>query len=178
MVIWQKTLMPKALFLDRDGIVNVEKNYVHQIKDFEFISEVFEMIKLFQKYGFLIFIITNQAGIARGYYSEAQYQELTTWMLDQFRLKKISISKVYHCPHHPQDDCECRKPKPGMILQAQKDFNLDLKESYLIGDKESDIEAGISAGIIHNLLIGENHPFQNHKQLLKHLNEVVSLKLS
>jgi len=170
--------MLRALFLDRDGIVNVEKNYVHLIKDFEFMPEVFEIIKLFQKNDFLIFIITNQAGIARGYYSEGQYQELTKWMLEQFALKNISISRVYHCPHHPQDACDCRKPKPGMILQAQKDFNLDLKESYLIGDKESDIESGIKAGITHNLIIGEKHPLKNHAQLLKHLKEVVSLKLS
>jgi len=161
--------MPKALFLDRDGIVNIEKNYVHQIKDFEFIPEVFDLIKLFQKHEFLIFIITNQAGIARGYYSEAQYQTLTQWMLEQFALKNILISKVYHCPHHPQDGCECRKPRPGMLLQAQKEFNLDLKKSYLIGDKDSDIEAGVNAGIAHNLLVGENQTYQNLAQLLKHL---------
>ena len=171
--------MPRALFLDRDGIVNIEKNYVHQIKDFEFIPEVFETINLFQKHHFLIFIITNQAGIARGYYSESQYQTLTRWMLEQFTEKNISISRVYHCPHHPNENCQCRKPKPGMILQAQKEFNLNLKESYLIGDKESDIEAGIHAGIGHNFLIGENQTHQNLAALLKYLlKEEVSLKLS
>lgn len=147
--------MNKALFLDRDGVVNVEKNYVYRISDFEFMPGIFELCKKYQQEGFLLFIITNQAGIARGYYTELEYQLLTDWMLAQFKEKEIAIQKVYFCPHHPDftGDCECRKPNPGMILQAAKEFDIDLSESILIGDKDSDIKAGILAGIPTNIKI-------------------------
>lgn len=177
--------MRRALFLDRDGIVNVEKNYVHQIKDFDFIPEIFEIIKLFQKQNFLIFIVTNQAGIERGYYTAEQFLNLTDWMLEQFSLKNILISKVYYCPHHPQTNCECRKPKPGMLLQAQKDFDLDLPQSYLIGDKDTDILSGLNAAVGHLLAVHQApleintsnfRQFQNHSQLLKYLTQKVRIE--
>ena len=145
----------RALFLDRDGTINVEKNYVYKIKDFEFIEGIFNIIKYYQKRGFLIFILTNQAGIARGYYTENDFQKLTQWMVKQFKKRGINITKVYHCPHHPNftGECNCRKPKPGMILQAIKEYNIDPAQSVLIGDKKSDIIAGINAGIPNNLFI-------------------------
>jgi len=145
----------KALFLDRDGTINVEKNYVYKIEDFEFIDGIFELIKSYQEKGFLIFIITNQAGIARGYYTEEDYKTLTNWMLEQFQKKGITITKVYHCPHHPEitGPCRCRKPNPGMILDAIKEFNIDPVNSVLIGDKKSDILAGEKAGLGKNIYI-------------------------
>jgi len=145
----------KALFLDRDGTINVEKNYVYKIEDFEFIDGIFELIKSYQEKGFLIFIITNQAGIARGYYTEKDYKTLTNWMLEQFQKKGITITKVYHCPHHPEitGPCRCRKPNPGMILDAIKEFNIDPVNSVLIGDKKSDILAGEKAGLGKNIYI-------------------------
>lgn len=145
----------KALFLDRDGTINVEKNYVFKIEDFEFIDGIFELIKSYQEKGFLIFIITNQAGIARGYYTEEDYKTLTNWMLEQFQKKGITITKVYHCPHHPEitGSCRCRKPNPGMILDAIKEFNIDPVNSVLIGDKKSDILAGEKAGLGKNIYI-------------------------
>jgi len=147
--------MNKAVFLDRDGIVNIEKNYVYKIEDFEFIPGIFDLCRQYQQEGYLLFIITNQAGIARGYYSEEQYLILTDWMVNQFKAAGITISKVYFCPHHPDftGECECRKPHPGMILQAAKEFDLDLSNSILIGDKESDVEAGEKAGVGMNLKI-------------------------
>lgn len=151
--------MNKALFLDRDGVINKEKNYLYKIEDFEFIDGVFETCKYFQDKGYLIIIITNQAGIARGKYTEDDYQILTDWMIKEFEKKNIKISKVYHCPHHPDfsGDCECRKPNPGMILQAKKDFDIDLSQSILVGDKNSDIEAGIKGGIVMNYLVSTGY---------------------
>jgi len=141
--------MNKAVFLDRDGVVNVEKNYVYKIEDFEFMPGIFDLCKKYQQEGYLLFIITNQAGIARGYYTEEQFHVLTDWMTKQFKSQGILIKKVYFCPHHPDftGECECRKPNPGMILRAVEEFDIDLAESILIGDKESDIEAGKRAGI-------------------------------
>jgi D-glycero-D-manno-heptose 1,7-bisphosphate phosphatase len=147
----------KALFLDRDGTVNVEKNYVFRIEDFEFREGIFELVYDFFKRGYLIFVITNQAGIARGLYTHEAFQILNDWMVDQFSVHGITISGVFYCPHHPDFDgeCDCRKPKPGMILKAKEQFNLELKNSFLIGDKISDIQAGLNAGIGTNYLIGE-----------------------
>jgi D-glycero-D-manno-heptose 1,7-bisphosphate phosphatase len=147
----------KALFLDRDGTINIEKNYVYRIEDFEFIPGVLELIKIYYDSGYLIIIITNQAGIARSFYTEEDYEKLTDWMLKEIELKGIKITKVYHCPHHPDitGTCNCRKPQPGMILQAIKEFNINPAASVLIGDKKSDILAGRNAGISENHYIHE-----------------------
>ena len=148
----------KALFLDRDGVINIEKNYVHQIKDFDFIEGIFELCRKFQSKGYLIFIVTNQAGIARGYYTLDDYNILTSWMLKEFEKHEIIIRNVYHCPHHPDFNgkCLCRKPNTKMVSDAKNEFNLDLKRSILIGDKLSDIECGKNAGIGTNILIRAN----------------------
>lgn len=145
----------KALFLDRDGVINIEKNYVCSIAEFEFIPEIFEIIKKYQDEGFLIFVVSNQAGIARNYYTQTDVDTLHNWMVEQFRQKGIFIKEVYYCPHHPDytGDCECRKPKPGMINKAIEKYNIDPLKSVLIGDKTSDIQAGINAHIGQNLLI-------------------------
>ncbi len=147
--------MNKAVFLDRDGVINIEKNYVYKIEDFEFIDGIFDLCKKYQQEGYLLIVITNQAGIARGYYTEEQFRVLTDWMVKKFEEQGISIAKVYFCPHHPDftGECECRKPNPGMILQAAKEFKLDLSKSILIGDKMSDIEAGERAGVGTNIVI-------------------------
>ncbi|MDX8340929.1 HAD family hydrolase [Draconibacterium sp. IB214405] len=145
----------KALFLDRDGTINVEKNYVFRIEDFEFIPGIFKLLKSYQNKGFKLFVITNQSGIARKYYTENDYFRLNDWMIQQFQKQGIEITKVYHCPHHPEitGECTCRKPEPGMILQAIHEFNIDPVNSVLIGDKKRDILAGEKAGIGKNLYI-------------------------
>lgn len=150
--------MNKALFIDRDGVINVDKVHVSIKEDFEFTSGIFDLCRKYALEGYLIFVITNQAGIAKGLYSEKDFSSLTDWMIRQFDKNGIKISRVYHCPHHPDftGPCKCRKPEPGMILRAIKDFNLDISSSVLIGDKESDLEAGRRAGIpetnLHNYL--------------------------
>ncbi len=141
----------KALFLDRDGTINIEKNYVYRIEDFVFRDGIFELVKAFFMKGYLIFVVTNQSGLARGYYSEEEYQSLTAWMTGQFRDKGIIIEKVYHCPHHPgiTGACMCRKPEPGMLLKAIDEYGLDPSACVMIGDRELDLEAGRRAGIGH-----------------------------
>jgi len=138
-----------ALFLDRDGVINIEKNYLHKKEDFEFIDGIFDLCQYYWEKGFYIIVVTNQSGIARGYYDEDDFAKLTSWMLESFSKKGISINKVYHCPHHPDisGKCECRKPHPGMLLQADNDFNIDLENSVLVGDSERDIEAAYNAGL-------------------------------
>jgi len=175
--------MKKALFLDRDGVINKEKNYLYKIEDFEFIDGVFEICGYFQNRGYLIIIITNQAGIARGKYSEEDFEVLTKWMLNEFKKEGVEIAQVYHCPHHPDfsGECNCRKPNPGMILEAQKQFNIDLKNSILVGDKNSDIEAGINAGIKNNFLIDTGHKIKENKydvKILNNLKELISLVMN
>ncbi len=143
--------MNKALFLDRDGVVNMEKNYVHRIEDFEFMDGIFPLCKRFQDQGFLVLVTTNQAGIARGLYTLEDLHRLNAWMTDRFADAGIRLARIYHCPHHPDftGECACRKPNPGMLLQAGEDFDLVLSECVLLGDKESDLEAGRRAGVVH-----------------------------
>ncbi|MEZ0322892.1 MAG: D-glycero-beta-D-manno-heptose 1,7-bisphosphate 7-phosphatase [Hydrogenothermaceae bacterium] len=138
----------KAVFLDRDGVINVDKGYVHKIEEFEFYPNVFEALRKLQDAGFKLFVVTNQSGIAVGYYTEEDFLKLTDYMLKEFEKKGIKIDKVYYCPHHENGivpeysfKCDCRKPESGMIRQAIKEFGIDPKKSFLIGDKENDILA-------------------------------------
>jgi len=150
----------KCLFLDRDGVINKEYDYVHKIENFEFIDGVFEACAKANQLGYEIIIITNQAGIARGFYGEEEFSQLTQWMLEQFSKNGVKITAVYHCPHHPKfsGDCSCRKPKPGMILLAKQEHNIDLNASILVGDKESDMEAGFNAGLKTLIKVKSGHP--------------------
>jgi D-glycero-D-manno-heptose 1,7-bisphosphate phosphatase len=141
--------MNKALFIDRDGVINVDKGHVFLIEDFEFSVGVFDLCRKYFNTGYFIIVVTNQAGIAKGLYTEEAFINLTDWMIGQFKDNGIPITKVYYCPHHPEisGPCMCRKPEPGMLLQAVKEFDLEISECILIGDKESDMEAGRRAGI-------------------------------
>lgn len=156
--------MEKAVFIDRDGVINVEKNYVHKIEDFSFIPGTFSALRILKSLNFRLIIITNQSGIARGFYTKADVDELHRYMLNILKENEVEIDAVYICPHHPEGkidrfavNCGCRKPNPGMILSAKDRFNLDLKESILVGDKISDINAGINAGIGLNILVESGH---------------------
>lgn len=173
--------MNKALFLDRDGVVNVEINYLYKVEDFKFVEGILELCKYYQNEGYIIIIVTNQSGIDRGYYTENDFNILTSWMILEFEKNGIEIKKVYFCPHHPDisSTCNCRKPNPGMILDAQKELNIDLKNSILIGDKESDIEAAISAGIDKTYLFDEKKMIKKSKatKVVSKLEDIYSVDI-
>ena len=120
----------KTIFLDRDGVINKEVGYLHKIEDFIFIDGVFEACLSFKKLGYQIIIISNQSGIARGYFTLFDYEKLTKWMLNQFSKKNISILDVFFCPHGPKSKCSCRKPKPGMLVDARNKYNIIEEWSY------------------------------------------------
>ena len=146
-------------------MINVNYGYVHRPENFEFIDGIFEVARAARTSEFKLVVITNQAGIARGYYSEQQFHQLTAWMCNEFLSAGVLIEKVYFSPFHPirglgkykKDDIS-RKPHPGMIHQAQREINLDLRNSILIGDNISDMQAGIAAGVGTNLLFSKHPP--------------------
>lgn len=150
----------KAIFLDRDGVINIEKDYLYKIEDFEFIDGLFDALRYLQSLGFLLFIITNQSGIGRGYYKEEDLKILTNWMIKEFEKNKIKISDLQYCPHSPEVFCTCRKPKSGMIETIAQKFKIDFENSWLIGDKQSDIECAKNSGILHTIQVRSGHSFE------------------
>lgn len=160
--------MNKALFLDRDGVINKNFGHVHKIENFKFRKGIFELLKFFQDKGFIILVVTNQAGIGKGLYTLDQFNLLNNWMINQFRNHGITITKTYYCPHGPEDNCNCRKPKAGMLLNAIKDFQIDTNSSFLIGDKVSDFIAGKSAKIKFNYIL-KNSLTKLHLSLRRNL---------
>lgn len=147
-------MLKRGLFLDRDGVINVDYAYVFEEEKFHFIEGIFELVAKANKLGYEVIIITNQAGIGRGFYTEEDFHRLTEWMCEKFEEKGARIDGIYFCPDHPEHglgkykkESFFRKPQPGMILKAAEDFKIDLKNSILVGDKVSDCEAGKNAGI-------------------------------
>ena len=149
-------MQKKIIYLDRDGVINEDFGYVSKIENFKFVNGVFEACKEFLALGYEIIVVTNQSGIGRNYYSEDEFLELTKYMKNEFKKKDIDILNVYYCPHNPDDNCSCRKPKTGMILQSLNDFEINLNNSWLIGDKMSDIKKKKNGNIPNRILINEN----------------------
>jgi D-glycero-D-manno-heptose 1,7-bisphosphate phosphatase len=151
-----------ALFLDRDGVINVDHGYVHRPEQFEFVPGIFELARFWTaELGRPIVVVTNQSGIGRGLFGESAYADLTRWMCDRFAAEGAAITRVYHCPYHPRHgvgayrcDHPWRKPNPGMIVQAASDLGLDLARSAIMGDSMSDIAAGAAAGVGLRVLVG------------------------
>lgn len=150
----------KAAFLDRDGVINVDHGYVSSAEQFEFIDGVFAACQHLQQQGYLLIVVTNQSGIGRGYYNEAQFWQLTAWMKAQFEAHQVKLTDVYFCPHHPinakppyQIECGCRKPAPGMLLQAIEKYQIDPAQSLMLGDKKADMQAAKAAGIARKVLV-------------------------
>lgn len=143
-----------AAFLDRDGVLNEDRGYVHRWEDFAFLPGVIDALRRLQQKGYLLVVITNQSAVARGLCSEADVLALHERMCAFLREQGIELAGIYYCPHHPQGSvsdyaivCSCRKPEPGMILRAAREHGIDLSRSLLVGDKLSDLEAGRAAGI-------------------------------
>ncbi len=152
----------KAVFLDRDGTINVEKDYLYKTEEFEFLPGVIDALELLEQSGYMLIVITNQSGIARGYYNENDFHKLNQWMLKELEDKGVNIAKVYYCPHHPAAkieqyrlDCNCRKPRLGLFEMAVHDFDLDLDLCYAIGDKLRDCSICESTKC-HGFLIADN----------------------
>jgi D-glycero-D-manno-heptose 1,7-bisphosphate phosphatase len=155
-----------ALFLDRDGVINVDRGYVHRPEQFEFVPGIFPLARFWaDELRRPIVVVSNQSGIGRGYFDEKTYQELTSSMCERFEAERAPIARVYHCPYHPvhgigahRSDHSWRKPNPGMILQAIFDFRLDPARCAIVGDKMSDIEAGAAAGLGLRILVASRPP--------------------
>ena len=153
--------MTRAAFLDRDGVINIDHAYVHDREHFEWIPGVLEAARILHDKGFLLVVVTNQSGIGRGYYSIEDFQKLTDWMKDEFARAGAPIADVRFCPHHPEKalppwriDCDCRKPRPGMLLKAAEDLGIDLSTSIMFGDKPGDMTAGRAAGCVERIQLG------------------------
>lgn len=162
-----------AVFIDRDGVINVDHGYVSKVDEFEYIDGVFEATKLFKELGYLLVLVTNQSGIARGYYSEKEFLTLTEWMDWNFVDQGVEFDGVYYCPHHPEGSvekyaqvCDCRKPAPGMFISAQEELDIDMSRSVMIGDKADDMKAAISAGVKTKILVRSGKVVTDEAQLL------------
>lgn len=152
-----------AVFFDRDGVLNVDKGYAYQPEQIEWIQGAPEAIRYFNEQGCLVFVVTNQSGVARGYYNEEDVRKLHAWMNRELAKQGARIDAFYHCPHHPEgslaefrQECDCRKPKPGMLVTALAEWPVDKTASFLVGDKPSDVEAARAAGLTGYLFTGGN----------------------
>ena len=140
--------MNKAVFLDRDGVINrkLENDYVKSWDEFQFLPGVIEAIKAINERGYLVIVVTNQRGIAKGLMAEKDLEEIHRIMIEELKKHGAHIDDIFYCPHDTSDNCNCRKPKPGMLIQAQRKWDIDFAQSYIIGDSSSDIEAGQQVG--------------------------------
>lgn len=154
-----------AIFLDRDGTINVDHGYVFESDNFEFIDGVIDAMRELKKMGFALVLVTNQSGIARGLFTEDQFMHLTEWMDWSLADRDVDLDGIYFCPHHPEgiveefrQSCDCRKPQPGMFLTAQQDLNIDMASSYMVGDKIEDLQAASAAGVGKKVLVRSGKP--------------------
>ena len=156
----ERRVLRPAAFLDRDGVINVDRGYVFRRQDFEFVPGVLEGARRLNALGYALVVVTNQSGIGRGLYTEADFRSLTAWMAQAFDEAGAPIAGVYFCPHHPTEAtgpyklaCRCRKPAPGMLLDAAEQLGLDLAASVMFGDRASDMQAAKSAGVTRRILL-------------------------
>lgn len=143
-----------AVFFDRDGVINHDTGYLYKPEDFSWVEGAVKSIKYFNDAGYLVVVITNQSGVARGYYSEADVENLHKWISEELSKQNTHIDAFYYCPHHTEGkeeryrvDCNCRKPEKGMIEQAVNEWPIDMEKSFLVGDKQSDMDCAQKAGI-------------------------------
>jgi D-glycero-D-manno-heptose 1,7-bisphosphate phosphatase len=168
----------KALFIDRDGIINEDTGYPHKPEHIRFRPEIFDICRAAEQKGYLLIVITNQAGVAKGKFPEEDLRLLNAWMKDQFKGQGIDIAAFYYCPHHKNGvvpdyaiSCNCRKPRPGMVEQAVRDFGIDIPASLVIGDKESDRIAypGLRSVIVKSKYTVSNYDVEEIAQIIRYL---------
>ncbi len=145
--------MKKAIFFDRDDTLIIDKNYMFQPKDLDFFPDTIEVLQKLQDLGYLLFIVTNQSGVGRGYFTLEQMHQFNQNMLDKLSEHNIKIQEIAYCPHTPNDGCDCRKPSPKLLNELITKYNIDRKQSYMVGDKQSDIEAGTNAMLASILIV-------------------------
>lgn len=169
-----------ALFLDRDGVINVDHAYVHRREDFDFIDGIFDLVAAACRSGYAVIVVTNQAGIGRGYYSEADFLQLMDWVRQEFRAREGEISAVYFCPNHPVHgigsyrlDTPMRKPGPGMFLRAAAECSIALEQSLMVGDKANDMTAARTAGIRRRFLLSRDEPLSQGDCRVASLADVI-----
>ncbi|HGO5293745.1 TPA: D-glycero-beta-D-manno-heptose 1,7-bisphosphate 7-phosphatase [Photobacterium damselae subsp. damselae] len=153
-----------AVFIDRDGVINVDHGYVHTTDDFEYVEGVFAACKKLKEMGYLLVLVTNQSGIARGMFTEDEFLSLTEWMDWNFVDNGVEFDGIYYCPHHPEgqgdyrQECDCRKPKPGMLISARDYLKIDMAQSVMIGDKADDMTAAKEAEVGTKILVRTGKP--------------------
>ena len=150
----------KAVFLDRDGTIARDVHYCRGIEEFEILPHVPEAIRLLNQHGFKIAIVTNQSGVARGYFTEETLLQIHQHMKRELAKHGACLDAILYCPHHPADKCQCRKPKPGLLLKAAGELGVNLKKAFLIGDKGTDIETGKAVGC-RTILLSPANEAQN-----------------
>lgn len=159
--------MNKAVFLDRDGVINTERGYTHRIEDFVILPDLIENLKLYLQKGYLLIVVSNQSGIAKGLYTQADVELIHSFLTNELVKEGIHLSEIYYCVHHPDvSRCICRKPDSLFVEKALARFNIDPSRSYFIGDKERDVEAAAKAGV-KGILIESNSALK----LISHIIE-------
>ncbi len=159
--------MRKALFLDRDGTINEEVGFLHEVEKIRILEGVVELIKKAREKGYLVIVVSNQSGVGRGYFASQEVEKVNQSIKDILHRKGAEIDAFYFCPHSPRDDCSCRKPMPGLFLQAAEEWDIDLASSLCVGDRVRDVEAGMKAGIKQGfLLLGDEEEKEKLDNLL------------
>ena len=175
--------MKNCLFLDRDGIVNIDHGFVCTQERLEFVPGIFELCRYFQQKQFLIIIITNQSGISRGYFRDSDFHAFMQLLIKRFKSADIKITDYYYCPHHPvfsslesEKSCMCRKPNSLMFQKAISDYNIDVKSSINVGDNLRDIEAGLRVGITNNFILSKYGVAQEYDSYVRHISDLIEIK--
>jgi histidinol-phosphate phosphatase family protein len=145
-----------AVFIDRDGTMAPDVHYCRRPEDFELFPNTAKAIRLLNEHGFKVIVITNQSGIARGYFTEDTLARIHDKMITELAKEGARVDAIYYCPHHPNDKCDCRKPKPKLVLQAAKEYNINLKRSFVVGDLEMDVDLGKAVGCKSILIKGSS----------------------